>query len=67
MGYTWAKQEESDYLRQEHFVRQETLNTYQCEADLSFAEEDTTVTDRVFQIPTCAGYLCGGGVTKGVW
>lgn len=39
VGYTWAKQEESDYLRQEHHVRHETLNTCRCEVELSFSEE----------------------------
>lgn len=39
VGYTWAKQEESDYLRQEHHVRHETLNTCRCEVELRFSEE----------------------------
>lgn len=68
VSYTWAKQEESDYLRQEHNVRQETGNTYQREADLcKRRNEETAVTDPVFYIPTSTGYLFRGGVTKGGW
>lgn len=70
VAYTWAKQEESDYLRQEHHVRHETINTINTHTNMTCVSaevKDTAVTDQLFYIPTCAGYLRRGRVTKGGW